>query len=466
MKKTEWQAALLIGLIISAIFILPVSSAQPYIYHNNLTLHMDLQKLAEAHPDLARLYSIGKSVLGQDIWCIEITNFSRAEPKPVIYLDGSHHGNEQLAMELCYVFAVFLLEEYKTNETARNLVDKRHFYITPLINPDGNAADLRYNIHLVDLNRNYPYEWNGDGDLLGLSSPGSEPEVQANMGIIQKINPDLYITFHTGTTVVIYPWGWTPDPPPDEQVYIRLCDEIQNLTGLEYGQINSPAMYPAFGTSLDWTYGALGIISYCIEVDDEQWVPASLEDIRSRLWQSFKAVEYSSEVVELLGAKLEVLDIQILPQSRNQFTISFLLNNKGFGSTTNLSIEIESDAGLRIISKNIPSSIPSDSSLPASFSFQVQQDGIQKIYLDIGYNRTVQMGRYIKNRWTYQVEVGEKKIEVTETIPAAPENVSDVDVPMEERTYSAERPSEQKLPGFEFVGFVILLAVLLVLRRR
>lgn len=344
-------AAFLLSAMLS-VFASTASAQSAYIYHNNITLQQDLEKLVDAHPGLAKLQSIGKSVLGQDIWCIEITNFTDcvSAGRPIIYIDGSHHGNEQCGMELCYSFILFLLDEYSTNASAKDLVDTRHFYIIPLMNPDGNLLDQRTNAHDVDINRNYPFKWDGSDCTLPITSPASEPEIQANMAMIKQVKPDLYVTFHTGAVVMIYPWGWTPDSPPDEQAYIRLCDEVANRTGLEYGQINSPAMYPAFGTSLDWTYGELGIMSYCIEVDNEQWIPFSQQDMRIRLLPSFVALEYSAHVVDLLGANLVTSNISIYEANDNSFRIGFRITNNGFEDAENITSKISWNCACNVLS--------------------------------------------------------------------------------------------------------------------
>lgn len=73
-------AIALLGLAVAA----PPAEAQaPTLYHNWATLTRDLQDLVAAHPDIARLHSAGKSVLGLDLWYVEITNFlSGATARP------------------------------------------------------------------------------------------------------------------------------------------------------------------------------------------------------------------------------------------------------------------------------------------------------------------------------------------------------------------------------------------------
>jgi murein tripeptide amidase MpaA len=50
-----------------------------------------LQGMAEAHPDLLRLESIGKSHEGREIWLATVTRFETgpAEEKPAFWVDGN-----------------------------------------------------------------------------------------------------------------------------------------------------------------------------------------------------------------------------------------------------------------------------------------------------------------------------------------------------------------------------------------
>src|SRR4051812_36228793 len=65
-------------------------------YYDHAGIGDILKKIAAAYPKLARLESIGKSYEGRDMWCIEITDYSKGDPskKPAMYIDGNIHSNE------------------------------------------------------------------------------------------------------------------------------------------------------------------------------------------------------------------------------------------------------------------------------------------------------------------------------------------------------------------------------------
>jgi hypothetical protein len=71
-------------------------------------------------------------------------------------------------------------------------------WIVPEMNPDGTAADARQNAHGVDLNRNFPYQWQKVTDPVYYSGPRplSEPETRAAVKLIRRIRPAVTIWYH------------------------------------------------------------------------------------------------------------------------------------------------------------------------------------------------------------------------------------------------------------------------------
>jgi hypothetical protein len=98
-----------------------------------------LARLHKAFPELTRLYSIGKSVQGRDLWCLEVTARNVGDPdhKPGMYIDGNIHGNEVQAGETVAYTAWYLCHQYGRLEKVTSLLDRCVFYLIPTINPDG-----------------------------------------------------------------------------------------------------------------------------------------------------------------------------------------------------------------------------------------------------------------------------------------------------------------------------------------
>jgi hypothetical protein len=100
-----------------------------------------IQQLHRAHPELTELRVLGKSEEGRDIWLLVINNRETGQDidKPAVYVDGTIHGNEIQATEVCLYLAHYLLSNYGTNPVVKDLVDTRAFYIVPIVNVDNRA---------------------------------------------------------------------------------------------------------------------------------------------------------------------------------------------------------------------------------------------------------------------------------------------------------------------------------------
>jgi len=116
----------------------PIAFNRFYDYDETTAL---LRKLAEAHADIMTLRSIGKSVEGRDLWVVTLTNPATgpAERKAGMYIDANIHGNEVQGTEVCLYTISFLAENRSRIPKVRELVDRRVFYILPMVNPDGRA---------------------------------------------------------------------------------------------------------------------------------------------------------------------------------------------------------------------------------------------------------------------------------------------------------------------------------------
>lgn len=98
----------------------------------------NMKKIAAAHPDIAKLESIGKSYEGRDMWTLTITDFSTGKDtdKPGMWIDGNIHSNEIQGGEFSLYGAWYLTEMFADNEFVQQLLKDKVFYITPTINPD------------------------------------------------------------------------------------------------------------------------------------------------------------------------------------------------------------------------------------------------------------------------------------------------------------------------------------------
>jgi protein MpaA len=103
-----------------------------------------------------------------------------------VLLVGCIHGNECAGLRILSAVA------------ARRPPAGVQLWLVGELNPDGTAAGTRQNARGVDLNRNFPYQWQRITDPTYDSGPrpASEPETRAAMGLIDRIRPAVTIWYH------------------------------------------------------------------------------------------------------------------------------------------------------------------------------------------------------------------------------------------------------------------------------
>ena len=131
----------------------------------------------------ARTVVIGHSVRGRRI--VAVVRGPNDAPRKVLVV-GCIHGNE------CAGLAIISALERAP------VVHGVQLWLVPEMNPDGTAADTRQNADGVDLNRNFPYQWERVTDPTYYSGPRplSEPETRAAVALIRRIRPSVTIWYH------------------------------------------------------------------------------------------------------------------------------------------------------------------------------------------------------------------------------------------------------------------------------
>ena len=124
-------------------------------YHNYTEIVNTLQLLNTVYPSIVDIFSLGKSWLNQDIYCIRLTNESNIHPKPKLFFVGYHHAREPISAELPLYFAVEAATKFGTNETITHMLNYSEIYIVPALNIDAfNVVKQnewqRKNVHPFD----------------------------------------------------------------------------------------------------------------------------------------------------------------------------------------------------------------------------------------------------------------------------------------------------------------------------
>jgi len=284
-------------------------------YHNYYGTKELLNDFNEKYPDLVYVFSIGKSVLGKNIWCIRLTNEDNNLIKSSCLIDGCIHGCEWEAGEACLYLAEYLLINFDKNETITNVLNITEVYIIPLLNPDGRQVDDRFNDNGIDLNRNFdidfgrirgscmplgkvfgrkiPYimferlhKWFPRFPLFLTNSgrrPFSEPETQALRDLMYEIDNydfSFYVNCHTAVHTISSPWHVFKPPfeisNQEEKIHDYVIEWVVENTEYEDGDMSFEGYsYVASGTATDWCFKEFRIPSFTFEILSKDYEPGA-----------------------------------------------------------------------------------------------------------------------------------------------------------------------------------------------
>lgn len=287
----------------------------------------ELQQIANTYPSICKLFDLGDSRgklyynagnnnyvnYQHDVWALKVSgNVEQDEDEPAIFYMGAHHAREPLSTEVTFYILNHLLQNYGVDPEITNSINSKDIWFVPIVNPDGHKivldqinTDWRKNIRDnnnngqitpgsysnypdgVDPNRNYGWEWGGQGSSSSPSSqvyhgPSafSEPEVQAMRNLMLDRHFVAGITYHTYSQLVLWPYGYTlnavaPDATALAALGTQMAQTIPKLNGGTYTPQPSWALYAAAGVTDDYAYGQHGIFCYTIELATQFIPPAS-----------------------------------------------------------------------------------------------------------------------------------------------------------------------------------------------
>ena len=190
---------------------------------------------------------IGYSVSGRPL---EVYRFGQGE-RQVMIAAGIHGGYEWNTIALADELIVYV------NEHPEIIPSDVTLFILRNINPDGDARahtkEGRVNDHGVDLNRNFPEnwqaEWDRDGcwdstETTGGSGPGSEPETRAVMNFLSTRRVQALISYHSAAL------GVFPGGEPWDEESIEMAKALGKVTNYPYPPIDTGCYYT--GTLADY----------------------------------------------------------------------------------------------------------------------------------------------------------------------------------------------------------------------
>lgn len=201
-----------------------------FTYHNYEAMTNLMHNISSNFPELVRVYTIGKSVQGRQLWVALVTKDPHNDDqllKPNVKYVANMHGNEVVGRELLLQLLVYLVNSYPSNQYIKYLLENTRIHLMPSMNPDGFENSIegecqhgegRGNANGHDLNRNFP-----DFFAAGNFDPSKEqPETRAVRLWIDQIPFVLSANLHGGALVASYPFD--NQQGSREYTHLRWCD--------------------------------------------------------------------------------------------------------------------------------------------------------------------------------------------------------------------------------------------------
>ncbi|XP_072164165.1 carboxypeptidase B-like [Diadema setosum] len=287
------------------------------VYHTYDEIQQWVNDVVAEYPSLVTRFELpSKSYEGRVISGLKISSGGGGS-KPAVYFEGGIHAREWISPATVMYMTANLLSDYISGvPDVQDLINKLDWYIVPSLNVDGyvytwtddrlwrktrssNVQDTGSGCTGTDPNRNWPYEWGGEGtsafpcsNVYRGNEPLSEQEVEAVVDFLREIKAGgqdfiWFIDWHSYSQLIISPWSFSAevDDPEDMTDQLNAGDAMVNAILATHGKTytagpTAKLLYAAAGASNDWGYvpyvdgndktlGGLGAkYSYVVELRD------------------------------------------------------------------------------------------------------------------------------------------------------------------------------------------------------
>ncbi len=343
-------------------------------YHGTDDVYDFIKQIAADHSDIVALQTIGTTYENRPLLVAKVSDnpHTNEADEPKYFLMAATHAREWTTYHVAAYFLNWLTGNYRETDSgtpamaapgemdnasyASWLVDNREIYILLMVNPDGieysHTTDNMWrknrepNLGLsgevcygVDINRNFGYHWgevqgdshnpcsetySGPTDVRtqGLSAlrgwrpgdpnPGgfSTRESTAIRDFELSVPFSTALSLHSFSELVLYPWGYTSSPSPDDVYYTQMADKMAAWTG--YTPEQGYDLYKTSGVWDDWSYAEAGAFSFTIEMGTAFQPPASEIINQSKLLLS--SLAYLGETADDLHLDAPSVKVDAAPR--------------------------------------------------------------------------------------------------------------------------------------------------------
>ncbi|XP_057878821.1 carboxypeptidase A1-like [Melospiza georgiana] len=272
---------------------LEASGVSYSIMIEDVQIYNFMDMLVAENPNLVSKLEIGRSTENRPLYVLKFS--TGGSNRPAVWIDTGIHSREWVTQASGVWFAKKIVEDHANNEGVASILETMDIFLEIVTNPDGFAYTHTTNRmwrktrskHAgaicvgVDPNRNWDA---GFGDAGASSSscsetyhgpyPNSEPEVKSIVDFVKSHgNIKAFVSIHSYSQLLLYPYGYTETPAPDEQelheVSAKAVAALSSLYGTKftYGSIIT-TIYRASGSTVDWTYNQGIKYSFTFELRD------------------------------------------------------------------------------------------------------------------------------------------------------------------------------------------------------
>lgn len=228
-------------------------------YRSIEQVYSQLYKWAQDYPKLTEVIQYGTSQRGRPLLALKISDGKAlGQPEPELLLTAATHGDELITTEVLLNLMEKLLVSYGQDDRLTKMVSRYELYFVPVVNADGFATRQRYD-NGKDPNRSYP--WPGNLN----ASP--TPSIAAILDLFHQRNFVGSIDFHAYGELLMYPWAYTRNNLPTEElsVFDGLANRMAEHNHYKTGSI-SDVIYVAQGSSADYYFWKNQTLAFGIEI--------------------------------------------------------------------------------------------------------------------------------------------------------------------------------------------------------